>query len=467
MTPVFPELPADLGVYTLTRLLGTHATCDRYIARQSHVERSVVIEVLRPGSTKEILDSFLRTARMRVAAKVPHVSLVLETMVSGDIWYITSECPEGTPLSQLREDGRHLGTVQACTVIQRVGELYEHCARKGFSTEVLTPDSIFVREDGGVTFLSPLVAGVAAPELHGRQLDALAATLRDISPEGETGQTRIATLLEWLGQSFDGQRMEWQAVVSMAEYIKESVAPSPAGDKTRKLLAETPYARKRRLRQYRRSILKYAFITSVCLLGAGGISMLGCVISPLFPGATLPAVGGDYVCCRTNETVVAVMSSPVSIGQYREFLEAYANMPAKKRSAVNKGIPAAETDHTPAEWERQLRSVEGTAEWQGRKLYPDSPVCGVSYWDAMAYANYRGASLPSSDLLYTVRKATELPPCEEWSDTTLSSGTIYERAILVLPAKGSETPRPESDTSEKKLNRSFRIVLPSIPRQEP
>lgn len=466
MTPVFPDLPADLGVYTLTRLLGSHETFDRYLARQNHVERSVVIDVLRPDSPQEVLDDFLRTARMRVAVSVPHVSQVLETMISGNVWYTTSECPEGLPLSQLREEERRLGTIQICTVIQRVGEFYDYCARKNLSAGVLTPDSIFISANGSVSFLSSIAAGTPPPGLHARQLDALADALQDIRPEGEAGQTRVATLLSWLGLEFDGQRMEWQAVVSTAAYIAESVAPPPSEGKTRSRSMETPYARKRHFRYHCRNILKYALIVSGCLLCAGIVSMLGFVIAAFLPGRTVPAVHGDYVHCHAGEMEVSVMSAPVSIGKYREFLEAYAEMPDQKRNEVNKGIPGTETDHTPAEWQQQLHSAEENAQWQGRNLTEDSPVCGVSYWDAVAYANYCGASLPSADLLYTVRKATDTPVCEEWTNTTCPSNVMWDSSNLVLPAPGSDTPRLESALSEKKLNRSFRLFFPTNPHQE-
>jgi len=466
MTPIFPDLPADLGVYTLTRLLGSHETFDRYFARQNHVERSVVIDVLRPDSPQEILDAFLRTARVRVAVSAPHVSQVLETMISGNVWYITCECPEGLPLSQLREEGRRLSTIQTCTVIQRVGEFYDYCARKKLAAGVLTPDSIFISAKGNVSLLSSIAAGSPPPGLHALQLDALADSLQDIRPEGEAGQTRVATLLSWLGLEFDGQRMEWQAVVSTAAYIAESVAPSSSEGKTRSLTVETPYARKRHLRYHFRNILKCVLIVSGCLLCAGTVSMLGFAIAALLPPRTLPAVHGDYVHCRADETEVSVMSAPVSIGKYGEFLKAYAKMPDEQRNEVNKGIPGTDTDHTPAEWEQQFRAAAENTLWHRRTLTTDSPVCGVSYWDAVAYANYCGASLPSADVLYTVRKATAPPPCEEWTDTFCPAEAMWDSANLVLPVPGAVTPRLESALSEKKLNRSFRLFFPANPHQE-
>ena len=44
MTPIFPELPYPLGVYSLTRLLELREYTELYEARQTHVDRAVVLE---------------------------------------------------------------------------------------------------------------------------------------------------------------------------------------------------------------------------------------------------------------------------------------------------------------------------------------------------------------------------------------------------------------------------------------
>ena len=46
MIDPFPELPHQLGVYTLTRLIELRSNTALYEARQPHVDRAVVLEVL-------------------------------------------------------------------------------------------------------------------------------------------------------------------------------------------------------------------------------------------------------------------------------------------------------------------------------------------------------------------------------------------------------------------------------------
>ena len=99
MIPIFPEQPARLGVYTLIRLLGSHEHTDRYLASQEHVERKVIVEVLRPTAEEEEIGNFVGSARARVGSKLPHVAKVLDSGCADSYWYLTQDLPPGTPLS--------------------------------------------------------------------------------------------------------------------------------------------------------------------------------------------------------------------------------------------------------------------------------------------------------------------------------------------------------------------------------
>ena len=75
MTPIFPQLPRALGGYTLTRLLLVGPETELYEASQTHMNRPVIIEVLRPGLPREREAAFLNRARLCAAAELPHVPL--------------------------------------------------------------------------------------------------------------------------------------------------------------------------------------------------------------------------------------------------------------------------------------------------------------------------------------------------------------------------------------------------------
>ena len=81
MNPIFPELPHTLGVYTLTRLIELRRNSALYEARQTHVDRAVVLEVLQPGVSHAEEVAFLAQARQHAAGSaMPHVADVFESL---------------------------------------------------------------------------------------------------------------------------------------------------------------------------------------------------------------------------------------------------------------------------------------------------------------------------------------------------------------------------------------------------
>lgn len=457
--PDFENLPTRLGVYTLTELLGRHSITELYLATQSHVERGVVVQVLSPGCDKATVDFFLRMVRAKSAAELPYLSHVLESMMSGNIWFLTHEQPEGTSLVQMARAGKHLSTTQACKVIAAAAELYAAAQEKNICMGQLRADSIFVRGES-VRFLSPVLPGESSPEQLPEQMKALADALVPVLPQNEAGQTRVATLVNWIRDGYEGAYLDWISTAATASGILEQTAPLLTRDEVSSFGSRTVALRvenKRAQRKLRRTIQRVA-VAALCVLAAGGVGVC------LAPGnaESLPSVEGRYIYCAAGEGAVRVALRPVSIREYGIFLRDYSdpNLGVTRRNTINKGIPAEYGAHTPAEWQEQLIAVDNGSPWRGEKITADSPVRGVSYWDALAYANYVGGKLPDACMLEAVQAAvpTDALP-EEWTTTTTEENHVYSAGrIVILP--GATHPICETSDATRSPRRGFRIVLP-------
>lgn len=457
--PDFENLPTRLGVYTLTELLGRHSITELYLATQSHVERGVVVQVLRPGSDKHTVDFFLQMGRAKSAAELPHVSHVLESMMSGNIWFLTHEQPEGTSLVQMARAGKHLSTAQACKIIAAASELYAAAQDKNVCMGFLRADSIFVHGEE-VRFLSPALPGESSPEQLPEQMKALANALEAVLPQNEAGQTRVATLVNWIRDGYEGSYLDWVSTGATASGILEQTAPlltreevSGFSSRTVALRVEHKRARRKLHRTIRRCI-----VAALCVLAAGGLGIC------LAPGSaeSLPMVEGGYVYCAAGKKAVRVAARPVSIREYGIFLRDYSDpgLGVTRRNNINRGIPAEFAAHTPAGWQEQLMAVDNGSRWQGEKITADSPVRGVSYWDALAYANYAGAQLPDAPLLEAVWALAEPNGlAEEWTTTTTEADCVYEAGRIVLYARSTH-PVCETTDSARCLRRGFRVVFP-------
>ncbi len=445
--PLFPELPVGLGDYTLTHLLSCHRGSESYIARQSHVERHVVLEVLHPAdwADEAALTRFLATARARSAAHLPKVTAVLESTTSPEGYtYICQNLPEGTPLSTLAEGQQQLTPQQVCDLICAAAKLYEACASAGLATTPLTAGMVFMNREGDFNFLSPVCAGEPAENAALRQQQGLAELIRQVQPRGVPGQGRIATILNWMQDGYEGEPLDWTATASTAAIVAEQLRPDAIlqvnrpeqYDRGREQRADN--RRRRRLRRY--AALVGLALLSVLVMGFAGYLAAPEAVTPV------PALRGGYVHLKVNDKVLRVSPYPVSIAEYSDFLVDYASMEPQKRGSLSQNVPPTETDPTPTDWEAQLNTTE-----------PDSPVTNVSYWQALMYARYQKAALPTATQLAAVRTETGNPGVEEWTQDEHPATVLYTKHRLVLPAKENASPLPENNPATRTPNRGFRI----------
>lgn len=467
MPPDFHQLPTRLGVYTLTRHLGRRAWTDLYLATQSHVERGVVVEVLRPECNQQETDLFLHTARARAAAQLPHVSQVYETMVSHDIWYLTLERPKGKSLSQLAAAGERLQNVQqACSIIIAAAELYQAAAEQNIAADGLAGESIFIKGKDEISFLSPVLPGPHAEELVPTQMETLAASLEAVLPANVPGQNRIATLLNWMREGYEGQKLEWRAIASTANLICEQLTPVLEKSLPTQRINLSAGSIKRQAQRNRRKTLRLLGVSAIALIGVAAIGGLGLLFAPK-DVPELPPAFGNYVACQHGQGTARMLARPVSISEYQKFLAVLDNdkaMTPQRRSSINKDIPENKQRYTPLDWDAQLQAAERGKKWNGEKLSPHSPVRGVSYWDALAYANYKQGAIPTAEQLQAVRQESGIPEkTEEWTASIIQAAPLYTAGRFILPSAGKANPTIEPDPAARRPNYGFRILIPDSP----
>ncbi len=443
MTPIFSALPHPLGVYTLARLMETRRDGDLYIATQNHVERAVVAEVMRPGAERTDEARFLESARMRVAAdSLPHVAQVYESLRADGLWFLTQELPKGESLADLSAAEKKLSVRAVCRIISAAAEIYTLCTKAGLSTRAMSAATVFVGEDETPHFLSPVTAGDNGCDAV-EAMSALGEALNTVRPVGVPGENRTHTLLQWMRQGYEGEWLDWTTIAATAATVAEQLG---ADKPTENEDSPSDGTIKRRQRKQRRKILNYALYA----VAAAALFIACASIGLLFPQhrvEILPAVHDGGVLCKEGTHTLLVADTPVSKEEYARFLVAWKNLAPEEQATLHEGLPADYTDHTPQGW-------DGHGD--------NSPVTGVSYWDALVYARFVKAALPTAAALQTAHHAAPAAkPLQEWvTPDSLPASLLPADGALLLQA--DDTPFPLADRAYRAAALTFPITTPTL-----
>lgn len=452
MNPIFTELPAKLGLYMLTELLSSLGEKELYVAKQTYVDRAVVIEMLRPGSDPQTVDQFCESVRSRASVSLPHVCSILEFVQTGPFSYLVQERPLGVSLSELVARGDRLNYSQGIALVQHVAELYAACERKGLSAVPLDMASIYM-DRGEFVFFSP-VSGRAANELHRTaQMNGLAEVLEQVLPQELLTKSKLSVVIHWLRNGYGGVDLEWGPLLSALNILRVQKK-----DKGRKSIEYgvnfiLRYAKKRHLKRAVRFAISHARQLLLALLAILAIGAIGYWVKPFSTEELLSAVTERYVFCSSDSGAWRVRKAPVSIREYNAFLSAYERMSESEKKKLDADLPGKDGDHIPADWKKQLAKAESE-----KTKTLESPVLGVSYADAVAYARYAKENLAEADMVKTARKHADSDSWpEEWTSTSFEGEPPYDAHWIVYPAQGDQVIR-ETKPSQKFSARGFRTA---------
>lgn len=457
MTPLFPQLPHNLGGYTLTRFLSTNEEAELYEATQARVGRAVVLQLLRPGTAREQEAAFLNRARMCAATEeLPHVARVAESLRADGIWFLAQERPSGYSLSDLLLLGHMLTAPQVCRIIEAAAELYTICDSSSLRAGALYPTEIYLNADNVVRFLSPLAHEEVSPTAIRR---ALANAIAPMRPVGVDGEHRIMSILQWLTDGHeDGSPVDWATFRETCLAIRQQMEGTTV-PRTEAPVQLHEARSRRKLHRTKRTITRVIGLSAAALLTVCGLGAIG-LLFPMGEQVILPAAHEGFLACKRHGITQRIMLQPVSIAEYEQFLLALEEMPEDQRLAINKDVPSDYADHIPDEWEQIYTAAEQT---ENGKL---APMTHVNYWDALAYARYigKGAGLPDAAQLQATQQNGGHSPLLEWSATTTGEnplGLYPEDTPLLIDMAAEARPCPAGDIGMRLPRTGFRLIFPT------
>jgi formylglycine-generating enzyme required for sulfatase activity len=401
------EPPSD---YQLSKLLGENQRTNIWLADQLSVRRNVVLEQLRDLSS-EHREDFLASVRVKASIDHPLIASVYEAINDDDHCMFTREWLPGENLSSLKERGFTLKPAQLAHVIKRVAEACMHLEERSIPTDEMTLSHIYLNEQNVLRLSNLAKSGIRDDQTSARDMAALGSHLLPLMEPGESGYTRVQTLLHWMTGKDPQHIMQWKDIRHYADQIEQQLAAPVVPMHTSRQPQLTVVKKKNPLPIILGVI--GAIIAAVILLVLSQkqkqekttVTQLDGPI--LIPEGMHPGPDG-------NENKIRkfwLSSHEVTIGEYREFLETLKFLESDQRKIFDhESQPPTKLSHETESWTEILAAAEKRGIWKNRTLTMNSPVFGVDWWDAHAYCEWKRARLPTQEEWYAAMRMQTLNP---------------------------------------------------------
>lgn len=423
----------QLGEYRLREFLSENPTSRTWLAEQISISRLVLLDELRSDQAVRKED-FLADIRAKAAVDHPLIGSVYEAVDEPEVCFYTHELLPGSPLTE----GKTLAPKVIVSLLQRVSEAGLRHEALGQATALLDLSALYVDPQGGVRLKNLAIAGSRLPDQSARDITHLGNALPTLTAAGQPGATRVLTVLSWMrGDGLDAP-ITWQQIRDFcAEVEQQLAAPTPPLAPS----APSPRAAKKK------PAALIGIVSSIVLIGLAVIALkLQSSRRPVRARIDLPEpvtiAAGSYA--TPDGTVEArkafrLAAHEVTIGQYAAFLETLNILTESKRSRTfdSPTQPPEKANHEPTDWTALFAAAKAGGRWDNQAVTLDSPVVGVDWWDASAFAEWKQARLPSQEEWFAAVGKDTAPSLEPGPWLPVTSQVSDRTASGLLGMAGS------------------------------
>jgi formylglycine-generating enzyme required for sulfatase activity len=441
------------GDYLPQECIAETGTTRTWLAKQASVGRMVLVEELKEGVDS---DEFIADVRAKAGVEHPLVGSIYEATMENGVCHYAHELLPGETLADRAARGEKIKAQRLVHILRRVAEANIYHESHGNATALLGLDAIHVDKHGVIRLKNLVVAGDRVPDHSQRDVRTLGEALLPILDQHHPGATRCLTLLSWMRGEDVAKPLKWTQIRDYCEQIEQQLAvPSQ--------VVAPPTAAMRPEK-------KSGFVWVVAVLFVA-------VIAGVFlflPGnrkratSTAPLPGWVEIEAGRHETPdgarisvpkFMIAACEVTIGDYAAFLETL-DILAKDGGETafdHPEQPETKAGHMPDDWENLLRAAKQGGKWGERQINIHTPVVGVDWWDAFAYAKWKKSYLPTQEqwlgALMTGAKVpsqvpvSDLQPVNEETQDRTANG-LLGMAGSVSEWTGEPRPSPSNPLGE-------------------
>ncbi|WP_053332412.1 SUMF1/EgtB/PvdO family nonheme iron enzyme [Verrucomicrobium spinosum] len=381
-----------LGNYVIKERLYAEPDTESYIAVQKGVHREVVLVVLKPEkiANPSAVSDFQERQRVKAAVAHPRIAPLYEGLQIGRYHFYTREMPHGMTVDKLHETGEKFGEKILADIIGHIAEAMSYATHRGYHYRMLSGRDVFVDSEHQASIVNVFRPAGSRTRDFVADTKKLLYMLRTVA-DGPRARHLIDDLVK---ENLDWEGLRQQAIEFQEEFRERSLLKR-ADTKEAQVIESA--------RQSRVPAWAYA-IAGVLLIGLGAVVVQRITGSPK-PAApveqTMKLIPEGKFLFRRGETkelpAFWMDTHEVTIGQYAMFLDALEKDPSASKAYDHPDQPKTKKNHRPERWEAYLAAARTGGFFNNQPMDLNCPIVNVDWWDAFAFAKWRGHRLPSEE----------------------------------------------------------------------
>jgi hypothetical protein len=391
-----------IGDYEIESPIGESRWGPVYRAAQRSVQRTVALKTVSPeiavlpGKTEHFLEE------MRAAARIVHAQIV--AIYEAGPQYCAMELMDGPALPEFLRKGAVVDEHRLLQTIVAVARAFDFMWQRNVAHQPPEAHNILTDAHGNVKLINVLPLDNPASPSPQEDILALGLILAQLANDISPVSKPVGELVERMVAA--GERKPFGSLAELADAVAALdrelfPPPKPAAPAIEKITEKKT-----------KPVVLMAGIVVAGLLVAGVLVWkMRAVKAAAGPVISRPADFGTMVMVPGAKTFW-IDRYETTIGEYKAFLDDIA---AGKKVPEHPFI-GKRKDHTPAKWDDILKAIQQRLPFNDARLSWDSPVFAVDWFDAYAYAAWKGKRLPTEEeCARAMRDSPLLERVDKWA----------------------------------------------------
>ncbi len=385
-----------LGNYVIKELLTVEPDTETYAAVQQVVGRQVALVLLDPIKAMDpaMLSNFQERVRVKASVTHPKVAPLYESLVIDQLYFYTREISHGKTLLDMQDQGDKLSEKAMVDLIAGVTEAMSYGTERGFHYRILTALDVSFDAEHQACIVNVFRPPSAKPHNFQKDTKKLIMLLRSVA-DGPRARHLIDDLLR---ESYD-----WESLHKKAKELQEE-------HRERSLLKRVDLKEVGDIKasQNAKGTPKWVFVVApLILIGLFVGFYVKSTLAPPPPAAPIIETmllipSGNFIYQNADKPTTTgkrywIDQHEITIGQYAEFLEALEQDPSIILRCNHPDQPKDKKTHKPEQWAAYLAAAKTGGNFNNQRMDINCPIVNVDWWDAHAYALWKGHRLPTEE----------------------------------------------------------------------